>query len=431
MNKDKVNYYLTQLCSKEFLIALYFLYFIFGIASFSSGYLFYNEYRVLEVLLALVLSTVASFYQRDSLSKSEFLFFGFIAVGSLFWDNSVFLLTDLLLVYLLYKSFRFLNYNPLITKIIVYTSLTLFLLLPVALWDYIRSGTYSANWYPLSWNIRVYDSYFLVLSIFAVWCYLTEQRYKKIYLLFLFLAFLAVLLDGGRSVTLAYTLLIAIVATSYRHARWQLLTVYSLSWLAYIAVTYAATFNGSGLRIARESSSGRIDLWKNGLRCWSQQPVFGCGFYQLDIYPNLSAHPHNLFVQVLTETGIIGISFLVYILVGILRRIDWHQKYHYFIIAALVAVGIDLSLSGIYIYPVTQIALLWLFVFLLKNPELSYIKSFDHDMVQPSVFSRAASFIVNLTLAIWFIHLFVNTSAFLVDATVVPPRFWTYGYQLF
>ena len=102
MNKDNAICIFTKLANTELLIALYFLYFVFGIASFSSGYVFYNEYRVLEVLLLLVLCAVALLYQRHSLSKSEGLFFLFVVAGSFFWDNYVFLLTDLLLVYLLY-----------------------------------------------------------------------------------------------------------------------------------------------------------------------------------------------------------------------------------------------------------------------------------------------------------------------------------------
>lgn len=431
INKNEVTSFLTQLYSIELLLALYLLYFVFGMSQFNSGYIFYNEYRVLEVLLLLVLCAAGLLCQRHSLSKSEGLFFLFVAAGSFFWDNYVFLLTDLLLVYLLYKSFYVLKYSPLITKIIIYASLTLFLLLPIALWDYIREGAYIGNWYRSAWNIRVYDSYFLVLSIFAVWLYLTEHRYKKIYLLFLFLAFLAVLLDGGRSATLAYTLLIIIIAVSYRHARWQLLAAYCVSWLSYIAVTYVANLGNSGLLIARESSSGRLELWMNALQCWSQRPLFGCGFYQLDSYSNLPAHPHNLFIQVLTETGIIGFGFFVYILVGMFRRIDWHQQHRYFIMAALLAIGIDLCLSGVSIYPVTQIALLWLFVFLLKNPEFAYSEKFNKNIVQQSVFNKTLSIILHSVLVIWFIYLFLNTNAFLVDAPITPPRFWTYGYHLF
>ena len=109
-----------------------------------------------------------------------------------------------------------------------------------------------------------------------------------------------------------------------------------------------------------------------------------CGFYQLDKYPSLSAHPHNLFVQILTETGLIGFIFLSFIVFKVVKNISWNFKQNYFVLAALFAVAVELSFSGIHIYPVTQVALLWLFVFLLKNPEFSHASYFNYLKIKNS-----------------------------------------------
>ena len=435
-NRNKILSALHQLRNKEFLIALYLIYFIFGTVSFSDGYLFYNEYRVIEVLVLLILAAVALFHRRYFISKADWWFFLFIVIGSVFWNNYLFLMTDLLLAYLLYKSFCFLNYNELITKIIVFLSFTIFLLLPVALWDYVSTGTYLPNWYPLSWNIRVYNSYFLMVSIFSVWLYITEKHYRGFYLLFLFLGFTAILLDSGRSAALAYTVFITVIILFNRIVRWQLLATYAAAWLTYIGVTYLAaanidSSNAVGLQIARTTTSLRYDLWMNALECWSQNPIMGCGFYQLDNYEYLAAHPHNLFIQVLSETGLIGFGILVYIMVTLVKRINWYQKYSYFIIAAFLAIGAELSLSGIYIYPITQIVLLWLFVFLLKNPQFSYTNSFNYDDRKTQPVNYIFSWIIYIAVVIYFLYLFCHTTAFLIQGPVTPPRFWTYGYQLF
>lgn len=417
------------LTSKELLIVAYFLIFIFGIA-YGSGYNFYHGYRILQVSLLFMLGFWALYQRQLQVNKTEGLFFAFIGIGSLFWQQPLFIITDLLLAYLLYKGFQVLNYHALITKAIVLGSFVLFLMLPVGLFDYVNSGTYIANWYPLAWNIRVYNSYFLVLSIFATWFYISTTKYKNIYLLFLFLAFFAVLLDGGRSVTLAYTAFVIIVALCHKPSRLALMLTYISSWFAYVAITYAASFGVSGLRIVRESSSGRIDLWINGLTCWVQHPIMGCGFYQLEQYPHLSAHPHNIFVQVLTETGLIGFGFLVFILFKIARHISWNIKQNYFVIAALLAVSIDMSLSGVHIYPITQMALLWLFVFLLKNPAFSHAQHFNQAQYNASRANRYVFAAVMLVLAVLFGYLVLNTSIFLVDMPATPPRFWGYGYHL-
>lgn len=428
-NQQAFDKYIKPLLNIELLLALYILLFVFGFTT-QDGYLFYNEYRAIQIVLSLLLGFIACFYQRNRINKGELAFFAFIAIGGVFWAQPTFVITELLLVYLLYKSFVVLSYRELTSKLLVLISLTMFIQLPLALWDYIQTGKYAAIWYPLNWNIRVYDSYFLLVSIFAVWFYLTHQRYRYLYLLFLFLSFLAILLDGGRSTTIAYTLLIAIISIAYRQVRWPLIFTYALSWFAYLSVTYAANFasEGSGLRIARESSSGRIDLWVNALQCWSQHPIIGCGFYQLERYPKLSAHPHNLFIQVLTETGLLGFGFLVYIILMIIKRINWQQSQRYFVIAAFLAVGTDMFFSGVHVYPVTQMALLWVFVFLLKNPD------FSHDR---PLSTKANNRIINILphifygfISFWFIDLLINTEVFLSKVPFTPPRFWVYGYRL-
>ena len=435
-NLQSIRDHIITLINKELLIALYLLIFVFGFTT-RSDYTFYNEYRVIQIVVLSMLGLVSLFYSRLSISKVELLFFSLIAVSSFFWTQPIFVVTELLLAYLLYHCFKFLNYRQLTSKIVVLASLTMFIQLPFSLWDYVNTGVYQAIWYPLTWNIRVYDSYFLIFSIFAVWFYMTKQAYCYLYLLFLFLAFFAVLLDGGRSASIAYTLFIFIVSIAYRQVRWHFIFTYAASWFAYLSITYAASFantsvsDGISLQVARESSSGRIDLWINAYQCWLQHPIIGCGFYQLEQYPNLSAHPHNLFIQVLTETGLLGFGFLLYIILMLIKRIDWSQPQRYFVMAALLAVSTDLFFSGVHIYPVTQMALLWLFIFLLKNPEFSQASHFNQVIMhRQSVTYEMLPVLIYLVISIWFIYILSNTNALSSETPITPPRFWVYGYQL-
>ena len=431
-NQKAFKIYIKPLLNIELLLVLYILLFISGFTT-QDGYLFYNEYRAMQIVLLLFFGLIACFFQRDKIAKGELVFFALVAVGSTFWTQPAFVISELLLAYLLYKSFGLLQYRELASKLLVISSLTMFIQLPLSLWDYIQTGKYAAIWYPLTWNIRVYDSYFLLVSIFAVWLYLTNQRYRYLYLLFLFLAFLAILLDAGRSAILAHTLFIVTVSIFYRHVRYPLILVYISSWLVYLSVNYIANLNavrssGMDSQILRVTTSLRDDLWMNAYQCWSKQPLWGCGFYQLDGYEHLAAHPHNLFIQVLSETGFLGFCFLFYIGINILKRINWQSRSRYFVIAALSAVGVDIFFSGVHIYPVTQMVLLWLFVFLLKNPEFasdSLLPSTPKNLIMtllPSLFY--------VVVSLWFIDLLVTTEVFLSEVPFTPPRFWVYGYRL-
>jgi len=415
--------------NKELFIALYFLLFSLG---FTTGFIysFYNEFRVLQIIVLLFLGAYALNYKQFIMTKLELLFLSSVVVGSFFWQQSEFVIAELLLAYLIYKVFQTINYNQSITKIIVLSTFSLFLLFPLSLLEYIQTGIYNAIWYPLPWNIRVYDSYFLIISILATWLYLIEYKYKISYLILLFLAFFAILLDAGRSATLAYTAFVLLVIAFNKSARLPLTVTYTMSWLVYIGISYISNISTSNLRIARESSSGRIDLWMNALQCWLQHPIIGCGFYQLESFPRLPAHPHNIFIQVLTEIGLIGLSFLAFIIFNIAKNISWNIKKNYFVIAALLAISIDLSLSGIYIYPITQMALLWLFVFLLKNPIFAHAQYFDKDTAVTFHSQRLISIIVFIVIAIWLSYLSVQAFTFSSDMPLTPPRFWIYGYQL-
>ena len=315
----------------------------------------------------------------------------------------------MILFYLLYKAFLNLDYSNFISKILIWLSFFIFLMLPIAIGDFIVSGVYR-NWYPMPWNIRVYNSYFLVLSIFAVWFYLKKEKFKNIYLLFIFLAFLSILLDGGRSTTLAYSVFMACICVFNRTARLKILFTYAATWLIYFFILFFSSHSASGVRsITRESTSGRYELWVNAFQCWLQNPIFGCGFYQLDQYSGvISAHPHHLFIQVLTETGLVGFGFLVLVIWNILKRIKWNLKENYFVISALMALSIDLFFSGIHIYPITQVALLWLFVFLLKNPEFKHAASFRLSASEASKKSQVFEFIVYILITLSFISLYTT-----------------------
>jgi len=313
--------WVKYLKNKELFIALYFFIFILGI-SIQLSFNFYNEARVLEILLLLSLFLYSFINKENVFFKKELVFWFFISFGFFSWFNYQMVFYEILLYYLLYKVFFVLKYNAILSKLIVFSSFFIFIIFPVALWEYLNTGKYQ-NWYPLPWNIRIYNSYFLIFSIFSIWFFLKE-KYKNIYLAFIFLTFLSILLDGGRSATLAYTVFIGLVCIFNRLVRFKLIFIYSLMWLAYFLIIYFSSQSGSSLRsLTRDSTSGRYDLWLNAFQCWLQSPILGCGFYQLDQYPSLSAHPHNLFIQILTETGLIGFSFLLYIVFLILRNISW------------------------------------------------------------------------------------------------------------
>jgi O-antigen ligase len=419
--------YLKYLKNKELFIALYFFVFIFGcFVGISDN--FYNELRILEIIILLVINIFWGEKTNIDSIKGEILFFLFLFSGSLIWNNSEYIVFELLVFYLLYRALFLLNYNEILSKAVLISSFSIFLMFPVAIYSYLNIGVYG-NWYPMPWNIRIYNSYFVVCSIFAMWFYLEGDKYKNIYLFFIFLALLSILFDGGRSAIIAYTVFIALVCIFNKLNRLRLILVYALTWMVYFFIVFFSPSNP--LRpIVRDTSSGRYKLWEHAIQCWLNNPILGCGFYQLDEYANLPAHPHNLFIQILSETGLIGFSFLSYLIYSIVKNINMKQKNGYFIIASFSAVFIELFFSGAYIYPVTQVSFLWLFVFLLKNPDFSY--NFIDVKYKRVRFELIMVSLINIFMLVVFFYLFINFFGGSGSGLPLsPPRFWEYGYKLF
>lgn len=420
---------IKHLKNKELFLALYFLIFILGV-SLGLSYNFYNEARFLEVLLLSGFGFYGIFNKKILLNKEDFLFLTYVVYYLFFSKNSQFIVFEVLIFYLLYKSFFILNYSLVVSKIIVLSSFIIFTLFPLSLVEYLITGVYQ-NWYPMPWNIRIYNSYFLILLIFSTWFFLKCERYTWVYQLFIYLSLLSILLDGGRSTLLAYSVLFIAVIFFNKEVRLKLIFTYIASWLSFLLIVFSVGVVSDGTNIARITTSLRSDLWMHALKCWLENPILGCGFYQLGKYENLAAHPHNLFIQILTETGLIGFSFLALIIFSILKNISWNIKKNYFVMGAFISIGVELSFSGIHIYPITQVGLLWLFVFLLKNQEFQHAKYFNQILFQSSKLAQMVNFIIYFVITCAFAYLFINTSALSESLTVTPPRFWEYGYQLF
>ncbi len=76
-------------------------------------------------------------------------------------------------------------------------------------------------------------------------------------------------------------------------------------------------------RLANMGDSARIILWKQALNLWWEHPFIGVGPMHFAAYPNpIAAHPHNGFLQILSEWG--GIAFvLMLVMIVILLKTQW------------------------------------------------------------------------------------------------------------
>ncbi|MET8836606.1 O-antigen ligase family protein [Micromonospora sp. NPDC004540] len=174
-------------------------------------------------------------------------------------------------------------------------------------------------------------------------------------------------------------------------------------WLVVtLGVTVAAALPGTGLvpetistRINETTATGaldvssglRLDMWAAALRMTGDFPAFGVGYlnfnerlpeyfiqhvtggsYQAGPRLGLLAHPHNLYLTVLAETGLIGTALLVALLVLIYRSVwrGYRARTGWVPEAALLG-GIGLAVCSLTGEPLLTLPVLIPFVLLLST----------------------------------------------------------------
>jgi O-antigen ligase len=117
---------------------------------------------------------------------------------------------------------------------------------------------------------------------------------------------------ASRGVLLSWGLGILVTAAVYRKLAWPLIRLqlihFSTGFLSYQILFELIPFlRGSAVvtgTIVRDTTSDRIELWKQALHLIQNHPIFGIGPMHFAWYSPISAHPHNSVLQIMTEWGL-------------------------------------------------------------------------------------------------------------------------------
>lgn len=157
----------------------------------------------------------------------------------------------------------------------------------------------------------------------------------------LFLCCLVAFFCGGRSGIIAFAFTAVLSAYFFpwglvSHWGRSLFRFVNLFILAAIVGTYGNLLMiGERQFVHRLSSpraatgSGRTDIWRFALENWQDHPVFGIGifgFRNLDFTGqklSSTSHPHNIFVEILLETGLVGFTLIGAFVVTLLLKTVW------------------------------------------------------------------------------------------------------------
>ena len=221
-----------------------------------------------------------------------------------------------------------------------------------------------------------------------------------------------------------------------------LLKQFSLSLLiAMIIFILVSYFQNIENQLSEDlfTSTGRVFHWINALRLWEGSPIFGVGpgGYSYLVDTPIS-HPHNIYLQVLSEWGAMGLSLMLILFVLSIKKVKLQYKkwdsLQVGVFLALVQGLLHAGVSGVLVMPLSQ------FVFcVLLGVYIGFVLDKDASCREEGKEMKKSEFSIRriilpvpivLLVASFFVVVYHNGTgiASSIDCIVKPgPRFWVDG----
>lgn len=211
----------------------------------------------------------------------------------------------------------------------------------------IRNGNYTGFT-----NQTAYLAGFLVFGIgvvFILYKNIVKKFYRILFILSIPLLFYSLLLTGKRAhllfmfISLIITFLFSTEIKKFFNQFMKVIIGIGFFLLAiiFIFANYTPNIESQfgkvyfrientieGFIAGEDVTSGRIDLYKHALNLFNEAPLLGIGwrgFYESSlgvINLNKFSHPHNIYIQLLTELGIVGfLLFMIPVVYAFIRTI--------------------------------------------------------------------------------------------------------------
>lgn len=182
---------------------------------------------------------------------------------------------------------------------------------------------YSGLFYEVSYAAVIIS---ICIVIYFVDLMITPKKSSKVFYMFMIsLSYIAIILTGKRSFMLLLPVVLILLYVIYVREHLNVIhIIFVLSGICFFCIKSENIFNLVEKILSKGSSEGGIQLsergqfWALALKMFSENPILGTGLNSFDIKFNLSgirnikydfAGAHNIYIQLLGETGLLGVFF--------------------------------------------------------------------------------------------------------------------------
>lgn len=312
--------------------------------------------RLIVVFSLLILNTRSLLVRNSQLPYKLFLFFSFVYLIRIFlealnnkpiyiseWDILIYFLSFMVIPFILMSKIEFTetDYKKIFMSILIGA-------LGVALLTYFYYGQLIGRVSRITEEVSRNEnfisplalSYCSVLGICIGLSYLLTNKVSKFRLLFILISILVCLVPFflGSSRGSVFAILVPfILYVFFSKGLGNKIRFWTVAGVVVLAFIESTNYFGEGLfnrftSISKDidngnSSAVRIEFWKAGIEQFMAHPFFGNSLQS----EYAKFHPHNIFIEILISTGIIGfIPFFIFVILifkNIVIIIKTRQKY--------------------------------------------------------------------------------------------------------
>jgi len=284
--------------------------------------------------------------------------------------------------------------------------------------------------------------------------FLAYLKDKKVYYWLIFalisIWWVLVFASGARGTSFAVLISAVFIGYKYRDAS-KIYIKYFIFTLLFGGILYLLLYHvfmpkeGVGVSLWRDSSSGRLEMWLGALKTFVKNPVLGIGPYQFALIKGEPsyAHPHNFYIQILVEWGIIAFGALVFMLASfgkwLLKDFDNEQKEPANFIrmglwGAITAAFVHAFFSGVLHTPMSQVWLVLIGAYFVGY-HLNFSKKIQNEegIMFRIRYAKYVLLVVMIGFTIFVVNdvrkLDLSNKAYLKKfrTTQMYPRFWGQG----
>ncbi|MEO0203083.1 MAG: O-antigen ligase family protein [candidate division WOR-3 bacterium] len=156
-----------------------------------------------------------------------------------------------------------------------------------------------------------------VFSMFTVLFFCAFLYFQRIYIISFLTSFISLILTFSKSyIPITIFILILIFISKYRNLKIFIITIITFALLSILLLKFNSKFS--------KSFDLRIKFYEAGIETFSKSPIYGVGYSHISDYledyvkkGNIDnyAHTHNIYIDNLAETGILGFFIFLIMLI--------------------------------------------------------------------------------------------------------------------